>query len=733
MGGARTYTLSASIFTVPIMHQNNRSRWQMLLPFIPVLFGLALLVIDSRPQQALRNNLFDQYQRWHPRAYADVPVRIVDIDDASLARIGQWPWPRTRIAELLEKLGAGGAAAVAFDVMFAEPDRTSPQVAADLWHLSGRLRDELLALPDHDRVFARSLEQGDAVIGFAVERSKAAQPGGDAAARIPEQKARFIHSGEQQEKWLHTFSSAVTSMPALEAAAKGNGALTFVPDGDGVVRRVPLVLQLGSTPVPTLASEALRVAQGTKNIIMKTAGQNSGLAEIRIGELTIPTTPQGEIWVHYSKPVPERYVPAWQVLAGQVPPERLDGHIVLIGTSAQGLMDLRFNPFGLIAGVEAHAQAIEQILSGHFLGRPSWARGVETLVLMVTGLAVGLLALRARALVAAAVGLLLLAAILGGGWYAFVAHDLLLDPVTPALGLVLTFVICSLTHHLSSEREQRWIKDAFSRYVSPNRVSYLVDNPDAMALGGRRQDCSFIFTDLAGFTSLMEAIDPGAAVALLNVYLDEMIAIAFRHDGTLDRIVGDAVAIMFSAPVPQADHRARALVCALEMDTYASGYAKKIQAEGIPFGKTRIGVHAGEVIVGNFGGTNIFDYRALGDPVNTAARLESVNKHLGTRMCVSESILSECPEARVRPVGRLVLKGKSQALAVFEPLIEELAATCAPLDVYTAAFELLRTEDARAADAFLKLAEGYPDDPLALHNRRLQAGERGDLIVMSEK
>jgi adenylate cyclase len=715
------------------MQKKPRSRWQILLPFIPVLLGLLLLVIDSRPQQALRNSLFDQYQRWHPREYSDVPVRIVDIDDASLSRLGQWPWPRTRIAELLEKLGAGGTAAVGFDVMFAEPDRTSPQAAADLWHLTGRLRSDLVALPDHDQVFARSLAQGDVVVGFAVERGKTAAPEG-APARIPQQKARFIYSGEPQEKWLHTFSGAVASLPALEAAAKGNGALTFVPDGDGVVRRVPLVFQIGTTLVSTLVSESLRVAQSTRNIILKSAGQDSGLAEVRIGDVTIPTTPQGELWVHYTKPVPARYVPAWQVLAGQVPPERLDGHIVLVGSSAQGLMDLRFNPFGLIAGVEAHAQAIEQILAGHFLERPSWARGVETLVLMVTGLVIGVLALRARALAAAAVGLLLLAGILGGGWFAFVEHNLLLDSATPAIGLILTFIICSLVHHLTSEREQRWIKDAFSRYVSPNRVDFLVDNPDAMELGGRRQDCSFIFTDLAGFTSLMEKIDPGAAVALLNAYLDEMIAIAFRHEGTLDRIVGDAVAIMFSAPVPQADHRARALACALEMDAFASRYSKKIQEDGIPFGKTRIGVHAGEVIVGNFGGTNIFDYRALGDPVNTAARLESVNKHLGTRMCVSENILSACPEARVRPVGRLVLKGKSQALAVFEPIIEELAVARAPLEAYAAAFDLLRNEDARAADAFRKLAADYPDDPLvALHDRRLQAGERGERIVMSEK
>jgi adenylate cyclase len=309
---------------------------------------------------------------------------------------------------------------------------------------------------------------------------------------------------------------------------------------------------------------------------------------------------------------------------------------------------------------------------------------------------------------------------------------LLIDVALPVICVLLTFVACSLVRHLSSEQEHRWIKDAFSRYVSPNRVDFLVENPDAMALGGKRQECSFIFTDLAGFTSLMEKIDPGEAVTLLNDYLDEMIAIAFRHEGTLDRIVGDAVAIMFSAPVPQPDHRRRALACALEMDAFAVRYSAGLQARGIQFGKTRIGIHAGEVIVGNFGGKNIFDYRALGDPINTAARLESVNKHLGTRICVSEEIIRDCPEALVRPVGQLVLKGKSKPLGVFEPVTN--AEGNAPLAEYQDAYDALAAEDPLALEKFTRLAEQSPDDPLVrLHLERLTSGCLGDLIVMAEK
>lgn len=706
----------------------------LLWPVLCVVLGLTLLLIEPLPLQALRNSLFDQYQRWHPRHYSDVPVRIIDIDEASLARLGQWPWPRTRIAELVGKLRASGVAAIGFDVVFAEADRTSPNAMAQQWPLNQATRKTLESLPDHDQVLAQSLSGADVVLGFVVQSGVASTTQAP-TTKLSARPFRYIYAGEPPGRWLHAFDGAVTSRPALEKTAQGNGALSFVPDSDGVVRRVPLVLQLAGEPVPTLTAELLRVAQGERNYVLKAAGKDIGMSEIRIGSLRIPTTAQGEMWVHYSRAIPNRYLPAWKILAGEVPPALLEGHIVLIGSSAPGLMDLRFSPLGrIIPGVEAHAQALEQILSGHVLQRPGWARAAEAIAILIGGLAIGFLAMRARALTAAGVTLLFLLLVFAGGWYVFRQHALLLDTVTPALVFTFTFGLGSLIHHWMSEREQRWIRDVFSRYVSPNRVDFLVKHPETMKLGGSLQECSFVFTDLAGFTTLMEGIDPGKAVALLNVYLDRMIAIAFSHEGTLDRIVGDAVAIMFSAPIPQADHRARALACALEMDAFATEYSNALNSQDIPFGKTRIGIHTGQVIVGNFGGSTMLDYRALGDPINTAARLESVNKHLGTQVCLSAATLSGCPDAKVRPVGSLTLKGKTQALQIYEALTANNLTKYAPIDDYNQAYELMAKQAPNAADAFRDLAVRYPEDPLiALHHRRLAAGERGDLMVMNEK
>ena len=703
----------------------------MLAPFVAIVFGAALFLFEPLPLQVLRNAVFDQYQRWHPRPYQYASVRIIDVDEESLKRLGQWPWPRTRVAELIRRLQNDGAAAISLDIVFAEPDRTSPQAMSATWNLPDDLRHRLESLPDHDDVLTQTLRQGRVVLGFATGQETPARP-------FPPRPFRVIFSGESPLPFLYSFTSTVASIPPLASAAAGNGALTFIPDSDGVVRRIPLMIRRQDQVMPSLAAESLRVAQGQRNYIVKTLTQKGvGIQEVRIGGMTVPTTPQGEIWVHYTRPVPDRYIPAWKVLAGQVPREQVEGHILLIGTSAHGLMDLRFSPMGtIIPGVEVHTQALEQILSGTYITRPSWAGAIEALLIVLGGLIIGIIALATPALVSAGVTALVLLASFWGAWTTFTHYGLLLDPVTPGLALLVTFILGSIVHHMTSERRQRWVRAAFSRYVSPNRVDYLVDHPDQLELGGRRQECSFIFTDLTSFTSLMEKMDPADAVSILNAYLDRMITIAFHHGGTLDRIVGDAVAIMFSAPVIQEDHRARALQCALEMHTFATSYANDYIAKGIPFGQTRIGIHTGEVIVGNFGGSTMFDYRALGDAVNTAARLESVNKHLGTLICVSEATLLGCPEAVVRPVGSVVLKGKTKPLMVYEPMTKsgEKNGKSERDIAYEKAFELLQKKDPLAFEAFKKLAGERPQDPLVrLHLKRLQSGEQGDIIILEEK
>lgn len=706
-----------------------------LLPVALALLAAVLSAADPVPLQQLRHAVFDQFQRWHPRvplAAAESPVLVVDIDDESLRRLGQWPWPRSQVAAMVSRLQQADAAAIAFDVVFAEPDRTAPRAAAAHWPLDDGLRRRLAALPDPDDALAAALRRGRVVLGMAVQRAPLPQ-----ARPLPPTQARFVIAGEQPERVaavVHGFAGAVAPLPALAAAADGYGALSFVPDDDGVVRRVPLLVRQQQALLPSLDTEALRVAQGVRNVFVQ--GRDSGAGEaverVRIGQVEASTTPQAELWVHYAPQGTQAVVPAWQVLAGALPPAMVAGRIVLVGTSAQGLLDLRFSPLGgVVPGVAIHAQALEQLLAGEPLQRPAWAGGAETAAAAVLACGAGVLGLASGALVALAGGAVLAVLPAVGAYAAFTGRGLLLDPSLACAGVLLALGLCGTLRHRQAERRQRWIRDAFSRYVSPNLVRHLVERPEALVLGGRRQHCSFVFTDLAGYTAQIERMDPADAVALLNAYLDRMVRIAFEHEGTLDRIVGDAVVIMFSAPVEQADHRARALACARAMRRYADGHAEELAARGIAFGRTRIGVHSGEVIVGNLGGATMFDYRALGDPVNTTARLEGANKYLGTWSCVSEATLAGCEGTAARPIGPLLLQGKRQPLMVYEPAPEPTQHDLAYLEAWQRMQQGPRHEALRAFEA---LAAERPSDALvALQLQRLRAGREHEPIVVEGK
>jgi len=283
------------------------------------------------------------------------------------------------------------------------------------------------------------------------------------------------------------------------------------------------------------------------------------------------------------------------------------------------------------------------------------------------------------------------------------------------------------------EDKHRWIKEAFTSYVSPNLVEHLITHPEELKLGGERRECTFVFTDLAGFTPLVEESDPSTIVSLLNEYIEEMTKIVFRYEGTIDKIVGDGIAVLFSAPVYQEDHAQRGVMCALEMDHFTETFSKAKQQEGIALGQTRIGVNTGTVIIGNVGSKSQFNYSAIGDAVNTTSRLEGANKYLGTRICVSRSTVAKCPDISWRPVGWLLLQGKSQAVEAFEP-VYSAEANSDRINDYRVAFRLLESNDAGALDAFAKLQNSYADDALAsFHLERLRSGATGSRIVFDLK
>ncbi len=709
---------------------------RILLPAALVAVALSVQFADPQFRARIRDNAFDQLQSLFPLPYRDeLPVRVVAIDDASLAAVGQWPWPRTVLAEIVDRLAAMGARVVVFDIVLAEPDRSSPEQVAAFWPGQPALRELLLRLPAHDQRLALSFARTKAAIGFPLETVAT-------AASPPPAKARFLSFGGDVRDWLPHYGGGLASLPALTAAAAGSGAISLAPDSDGVLRAMPLVYLVQDRLYPGLSLEALRLFRGTDNLSLQLVardvarlGQVPGIQSVTSGDAaSVPTAPDGRVWLHFRPFATERYVSAQNLLNGKVDARQVKDHIVFVGAIAKGLGDTVFSPLGeLIPGIEGHVQLTEQLLSGQTLLRPTWENDLVAALLLGVWLALGFLLARTRPVWSVLLAGLAVAALFALSAWLFVARALLLDPFYPALAVGVLFVAMAVPRYLQTEWEQRWIRKAFARYVSPNRVRYLQAHPQELELGGVYRECSFVMTDIEGFTSLLEQYPPTRISHLLNDYLEGMMQIAFRHDGTLDRIVGDAVAVMFSAPLVQADHAARALACALEMDGFAEEFRRRWQAQGIPFGRTRIGVHTGTVLVGNFGGKAMLDYRALGDAINTAARLEAVNAQLGTRVCVSGATAAQCAGFSGRPVGELLLKGKTTAIMAFEPLTAAQVAE-PRVGEYLAAYASMAAESSAAPAEFCRLAEQYPADPLAAcHARRLAAGETGCRLALANK
>ncbi|MCA1908659.1 MAG: adenylate/guanylate cyclase domain-containing protein, partial [Magnetospirillum sp.] len=596
--------------------------------------------------------------------------------------------------------------------------RTAPARVSAPWPLPASARRAIAALPDPDLILADTIAGGWVVTAFA-----ASAQDGDTAL---ETKARFILSGPSPLEILPDLGHAVPSLPALQQVAAGNGAVAFTADGDGIIRRVPLLVRVDGQIQPALSLEALRVALGKKNVLVKTA-QTGAVSEIAIGNLRVPVDAQGAARLHYTDPRPDRFVPAWKIVDGSAAKEAIAGHVVFVGASAKGLLDIRLTPGGdIVPGVVMHAEAAEAMQLGSLLQRPDWAEGVETLLALAAGLLLVAAAAWMTPLAGGSAVLVMVVVLACASGLLFLDGRLLTNPLPAMIAALAGFSVTALIRHRQDQSERAFIKGAFARYISPNLVSHLIDNPDSLAVGGERRECSFVMTDLAGFTSLVESSDPATLIQVLNGYIDGMVQVAFRHQGTLDRIVGDAVAVMFSAPVIQPDHAARAVACALDMDRFSQDYVAAMRQAGHPLGLTRIGVNTGTVTIGNIGGGSISDYRALGDAVNAAARLETVNRHLGTRLCVAASTVALCPDFHGRPVGELVLKGKTEAILAYEPL--------PPGDErpeYLAAYEKMAAGDPAAMEEFTALA---PTDPLAaFHLKRLRAGEAGIRVILSEK
>ncbi len=659
-----------------------------LLPSLAALVAVLLLqFIGFQAVDRFGLLTFDYYQKIKPREYQDAPVRIVDIDDETIRRLGQWPWPRMDVAELTNRLADAGAAAIAFDIVFAEKDRTSPARVAEQMEQRGVDANTLAALramPDNDNVLAATFQKTPAVLGFFLTRDP------EATKVIP--KAGFTVLGSAPNQGVVGYSGAIQPLEPLRDAAPGLGFVSLTNDSDGIVRKAQLVAAQGDQLLPSLSLEALRTAQGAGSIVVKSndasgeiGGAGAQIVALKVGDFEIPTTSAGELWMYFTEPRQERTVPAWKILTGALAPAEMErlfaGHIIFIGTGAIGLRDLVSTPIReRELGVMVHAQAAEQAITGQFLIRPDWGLGLERALLLVTGIVLAFALPALGAARGAVLGLAMIAGTIWGSWEAFRQYQFLLDPTYPALGLLAIYLCATMVNYYREERQHAYIHQAFDRYLSPALVKRIVDDPGQLTLGGEERDMTVLFCDIRSFSSISENLGPQEIIRFLIAFLTPMCDILLDRKATIDKFIGDAILAFWNAPLDDPDQHANAARAALEMVKRLDQLNIDMPKNGTePWpGKVKIGIglNAGTCCVGNMGSAQRLSYSLIGDTVNLASRIEGLTKFYDVKIAIGQQLQRQIENFAVVPMDLVRVVGRDAPEMVFALVgDEEFAAT----------------------------------------------------------
>jgi adenylate cyclase len=646
-------------------------RWFGVRRTVGVSWLVALIVlriIDPGPMEELRLRSFDFYQLLKPRAVTARPVVIVDIDEQSLKAFGQWPWPRTLVADLVTRLRDYHVVATGFDVIFAEPDRLSPELAvATFRNLDEETREKLRRLPNHEDIFAQAISRARVVLGQS----------GVSAAQLAQQNTGgpvtgFAVRGPDPSDFLVTFAGLLRNVPKLEEAAAGRGLVTINSERDGIVRRVPLVMKAGDQLVPSLTLEMLRVVTNAGAILVK--ANEAGVQSVVVPGLEIATDENAQLWLYFSEHDPARFVSAKDVIEGRVPADRLAGKLALIGTSAVGLLDLKTTPVDrAMPGVEVQAQVLESMLTRSALLHPNYATVVELAVALVFGALIIVMAPIMSAVSLLFLGGAIAVALLAGSWWLFAWEGMLLDVTFPLWSSFFIYMILVFVNYVREQADRRRIRSAFSQYLSPTLVEQLAGSPEKLVLGGEDRVLTILFSDVRGFTTISETYkdDPHGLTTLMNRLLTPLTNAIIDRKGTIDKYMGDAVMAFWNAPLDDPAHEVNACAAALDMMDRIAQLNREREEEAREHGRTFIpikigvGLNTGRCVVGNMGSDLRFQYTVLGDSVNLASRLEGQTKNYGVPILIGSQTARAAKDFAMVEVDLIRVKGKMEPEHVY--------------------------------------------------------------------
>ncbi|MGB8857238.1 MAG: adenylate/guanylate cyclase domain-containing protein [Burkholderiales bacterium] len=610
-------------------------------------------------------------------------IVILDFDEKSLAKEGQWPWSRNKLAALLDQLfDHYGVAVLGFDVVFPEPDRSSglevlrglgnkelkdiPQFQTSLSELSGQL--------DYNRLFATKLKSRAVVLGYSFQTEE--DPGKAADAwKIP--PPVFPAGTFENTAIPYVFKSYVANLAALQNNAASGGFFTIMPDEDGVMRRVPMLVQYKDEYYEPLSLAVMRNMLGKPKLIphfSNKLAKNFGEGRIEAleieGGLRIPVDERLSALIPYrGKEGSFPYYSIVDALNGRLAKSDLENKIVLVGTRTEGLRDLRSTPMGpTYPGVEIHANMIAGMMEGKIWQSSIHQQGIERIMIIIIGLTLTLLLPFLSPLKSTLLTLAALAVTLGINYYAWQSEYSVIPLAATLLLISLLFIFNMSYGYFVETRRTRRITQAFGQYVAPERVQELSDNPNEVSMEGESREMTVLFSDVRGFTRLSEGLEPKELTRLMNAYLTPMTQVVQKHHGTIDKYIGDALMSFWGAPLPDERHAENAVRTALDMQARLVTLNQEFRTRGWPAIEVGIGINTGSMNVGDMGSAFRLAYTVMGDSVNLASRLEALTKDYGVPIIVGEATRKAIPEMLFRELDVVRVKGKQEPVTIYEPL-----------------------------------------------------------------
>ena len=661
--------------------------------------------------------------------FADIV--IVDLDERTMDKIG-WPWPRQQLAKLVYNLADAGAVVIAFDVIFADAERNAAKEVAQ--HLSEQSEhfqsvSALITEMDGDSAFMNSFDATDVMFSYTLHQTQINRgivPGHQIISDAPVDNSMSVIAYQGYE----------SSLPMFHEASAGEGFMNSSPDADGFLRRSSLVLRYKDKLLPSLSLEAARLYALADDIKVKTrqAGELVNIEGITIGNQLIPTDAEGRVLIPYrggQRSFP--YVSAIDVLNNEFDVSLFDSAIVLVGTSAIGLSDLRSTPVGIqYPGVEVHANVIEGLLQPEILKyRPDWWEAAVVLFLCIIGLVLSLLLPLLGPVWMAVIGATaIVGSVTANIWLWNTANISL--PLTSSILLALLLMMYNIgTGFFAENKRRQQIKGIFDQYVPPAHIDKMLDDPTSVTMEGERKELSVLFSDIRSFTTISEKLSANELKMLLNRYFDPITETIFTHQGTIDKYVGDMVMAFWGAPLDDPKHAQNSVETAFEMLRITERLRAEFVKDGLPEVKVGIGINTGDMNVGDMGSTFRKAYTVLGDAVNLGSRLEGLTKFYGVELLVSRATIEQCEGIEFRRIDKVKVKGKNEAVAIVEPIAPERITPelLTELKQYHQAYDNYLAQKWQAAiEGFQQLSAQYPGDILyGMYLERIESLQTQDL------